>query len=268
MNLFFKNIVSDILTEGINASNAGDAIRHRNEVEITYSGDDGGKRIIQPVAYGLSKAGNMVLRAFQPFGTTKTKVPHWKLFRMDKIDSWKQLRGRIFSEPPGQYNSADGKFNPNGDESMSEVYLVANFERSKDYHSGKQYGGLKKYNDQRAQRKKEEDPFNKFRQNVTNSYISKDVKDRIEKYPSKAARDYVKGNERYQQDMFRVNNSDDNEDVTQNTPVTKESPNIRKQEKNTTYNKPENINIPLNNVDTNGVEDENKEDINNINNNG
>ena len=266
MNLFFKNIVSDILTEGINASNAGDAIRHRNEVEITYSGDDGGKRVIQPVAYGLSKAGNMVLRAFQPFGTTKTKVPHWKLFRMDKIDSWKQLRGRIFSEPPGQYDSADGKFNPNGDESMSEVYLVANFERSKDYHSGKQYGGLKRYNDQRAQSRRDEDPFNKFKQNIANSYISKDVKDRIEKYPSAAARDYVKGNDRYQQDMFKVNSGND-EEIIQNSPVTKEPTTNRGQERKTMYNKPENETIPRNgNID--GYEEENNEEEVNNNNNG
>lgn len=216
---YFNNIAKSILTESINAGNAGEAIRNRNEVKITYSGDDGGERIIQPVAYGLSKAGNMVLRAFQPYGTTKTKVPHWKMFRLDKIESWKILRNRIFSEPPGQYN-AEGKFNPNGDNAMSEVYLVANFERSRDYHSGKRYVGLKNYNTQRQEKKKTADPFYKFKQNISNAPVMKDVKDRVDKYDSQAARDYVNGNEKYQHDIFRLNQEDEN-NATLSEPLTK-----------------------------------------------
>ena len=257
MQGYFKNIASNLLTESINAANAGEAIRHRNEVEITYSGDDGGKRIIQPVAYGLSKAGNMVLRAFQPFGTTKTKVPHWKMFRLDKIDSWKILRNRIFSEPPGQY-SAEGKFNANGDESMSEVYLVANFERSKDYHSGKRYGGLKQYNTQRSEKKKEDDPFYQFKKNIANSYVSKDVSDRVKNNPSDAARSYVNGNDEYQKDIFRVQKGDDETEVVSNEPITKDyKPQIKQND--TTQN--------IDNEDTFEIEiDDNNEEENDINN--
>lgn len=254
MQTYFKNIINSLLTESINASNAGDAIRHRFEVEITYSGDNGGKRIIQPVAYGMSKAGNMVLRAFQPFGTTKTKVPHWKMFRLDKIDSWKVLRNRIFSEPPGQYG-AEGKFNPNGDETMSEVYLVANFERSKDYHSGKRYGGLKQYNTQRQQQKRENDPFYKFKQNISNSYIDKDIKNRVEKYPSKAANSYVNNNDEYQKDMFRVNSGEEQPVI--NEPITKDYKS-RYQKNNDDINNNKQVNAP--------IDDENKDEINNIDN--
>ena len=88
------------------------------------------------MAYGISKAGNMVLRAFQPYGDTKTKTPHWKLFRLDKIENWDILwKRRSFDEPPGQF-TVDGEYNPNGDKSMSTVYLSANFQNSRDFMSG------------------------------------------------------------------------------------------------------------------------------------
>ena len=73
------------IDESVDPQKVMDAIKKRYEAKITYAGDENGKgsgvRIIQPVAYGLSKAGNPVIRAFQPFGDTTTKVPHWKLFR-------------------------------------------------------------------------------------------------------------------------------------------------------------------------------------------
>ena len=248
MNNYFLNITKGIITESINVTKASEAIRKRNEVKITYDGDGGGERIIQPVAYGLSKAGNLVLRAFQPYGTTKTKVPHWKMFRLDKIDSWKPLRDKIFNEPPGQF-SAEGSFNPNGDNSMSEVYLVANFERSKDYHSGKRYGGLKQYNDQRQANKTNEDPFYKFKKNLKNSYITKDVKDRVDKEKSQGANDYVNGNDRYQKDMFKLTNIPTRGEV-ETEPITKE-PIISKQEKS--------VQEPIN------INDNNETEINSIN---
>lgn len=260
MNTFWKNIAKDILTESINAGKAGDAIRNRHEVKITYEGDDGGERIIQPVAYGLSKAGNMVLRAFQPYGTTKTKVPHWKMFRLDKINTWKQLRDRIFTEPPGQF-SAEGKFNPNGDEAMSEVYLVANFERSKDYHSGKsRYAGLKKYNTDRQKKKEENDPFYKFKKNVSSAPILKDVKDRVEKYRSQGASDYVSGNDRYQNDMYRVDTENDEKNVLFNEPVTKDyEPRVPLKQQTLNAD----IEEPTYEIE---VDDENNEELNQINN--
>lgn len=129
MNLF-EQIVAGVLTEEVGPGKVNDAINRTYEVVINYnSGGDGsasGERIIQPVAYGLTKAGNPVVRAFQPYGDTKTKTPAWKFFRLDRIDSWKPKYKNKFDEPPGM-NSAEGTYNPNGDGSMSRVLNTAVF---------------------------------------------------------------------------------------------------------------------------------------------
>lgn len=211
MNLL-ENIIKELIVESTNITNVSTAIRQRKEAEIFYEADDDpkgtGKRIIQPVAYGLSKAGNLVVRAFQPYGDTKTKVPHWKLFRLDKIKTWKTLWKRTFNEPPAQYN-ADGKFNEKGDNSMSEVYLVANFERSKEFNAGNRGQGLMDYNKKRQQVAAEKNPLYKLKQNISKATTDKEVTDRVNKYSSPESKSYVNGNDKYIQDMEKVN-SDNN----------------------------------------------------------
>jgi len=126
----FEKIVSSLLTESVEVGKVNDAINRTYEVVINYnSGGDGsasGERIIQPVAYGLTKAGNPVIRAFQPYGDTKTKTPAWKFFRLDRIESWKPNFKNTFDEPPGMHG-AEGTYNPNGDGSMSTVLNTAVF---------------------------------------------------------------------------------------------------------------------------------------------
>lgn len=125
----FSEIVSEILKEDVDVKSINNAIDARHEVVINYRGEDGehtGARLIQPVAYGTTKAGFPVVRAFQPQGDTSSRVPSWKFFRIDRIESWKPMPNNIFDEPPG-FNQALGKFNPNGDESMSQVFKVASF---------------------------------------------------------------------------------------------------------------------------------------------
>lgn len=119
----FEEIVAGILTEDVQIGKINDAINRTYEVEINYTSKDGntsGKRIIQPVAYGLSKKGLPVIRAFQPFGDTQTSVPSWKEFLISGIQNWKPLFKNTFRTPP------EG-FNPNGDNGMSVVYNIATF---------------------------------------------------------------------------------------------------------------------------------------------
>lgn len=121
----FKEIVKSVLLEDVQIGKVNDAITRKYEVKINYHSDTdsaSGERIIQPVAYGVTKAGNLVLRAYQPFGDTQTNVPSWKLFSLSGIKKWKPLQNRIFTAPEG--------FNPNGDKSMSIVYTIANFEKT------------------------------------------------------------------------------------------------------------------------------------------
>lgn len=168
-----------ILNESVSPQEIINAIKKRYEVKIKYKADDDpkgqGERIIQPVAYGLTKSGNPVIRAFQPYGDTKTKTPHWKMFRLDRIEGWTGMPKRKFTEPPGDSN-AEGAFNPNGDKSMSTVYVIADFKSAKERY---ERGGLKKYNDDRMNAS----PIGKFKRNVNRAknagkpldYVKKNV---------------------------------------------------------------------------------------------
>lgn len=123
-------IIHQNINESVNIGPVADAIEKRWIVKIKYkvSNDDRfgvEERVIMPVAYGVSKAGNMVLRAYQPMGDTKTKVPHWKLFRLDRIVSWKALRNEIMHSAPNE------DYNPFGDKTMRRVYRNADFKRSR-----------------------------------------------------------------------------------------------------------------------------------------
>lgn len=120
----FKEIVKSVLLEDVQISKVNDAIVNTYEVKINYKSETdsaSGERIIQPVAYGVSKGGNLLLRAYQPFGDTQSSVPSWKLFSISGIQKWKPLRDRIFDMPNG--------FNTNGDKKMSIVYSIANFNK-------------------------------------------------------------------------------------------------------------------------------------------
>lgn len=221
---YLKTLFESIITEEINITKVTDAIRKRKPVKITYKADDEprgqGERIIHPVAYGISKAGNMVLRAFQPYGDTKTKTPHWKLFRLDKIEKWDILwKRRSFDEPPGQF-TADGEYNPNGDKSMTTVYLSANFQNSRDFMSGKKGQGLMKYNQEREATKIANDPLYKFKKNVANAEKDDRITRGITNFPSQKAREYVT-NDDFIEDMKRVNTANIQDQPQTSGPVEK-----------------------------------------------
>jgi hypothetical protein len=105
-----------------------DSIKRKQVIVLYYTGDapgGDGLRTIEPVCLGVSKAGNKVLRAWDYEGASHTAtlgtqpLPGWRLFRLDKITSYK---------PNGQvFNEMRPKFNPNGDKSMVSIITLANF---------------------------------------------------------------------------------------------------------------------------------------------
>lgn len=221
---YLKTLLESIITEEINITKVTDAIRKRKPVKIKYKADDEprgqGERIIHPVAYGLSKAGNIVLRAFQPYGDTKTKTPHWKLFRLDKIENWDILwKRRSFDEPPGQFTT-DGKYNSNGDKSMSTVYLSANFQNSRDFMSGKKGVGLMRYNQEREANKIANDPLYKFKKNIENAPKDERIARGITNFPSQKAKEYVT-NDDFIEDMNKINTTNNEELPQTSGPIEK-----------------------------------------------
>lgn len=209
-----------------------DSIKKRYRVEINYLDSSSlkkgeGRRIIEPVTYGLSKAGNPVIRAFQPFGDTKTKVPHWKMFRLDKIESWKPFKNNHFKEPPqGQWNAV-GKYNPNGDKSMSTVYLSADFTGSQKYERGEgSFYGLKKHNDELHAAKLNKDPFAAFKQNIKNSVMATpEVMARIEQTNREKEKNKLKKQEQNSREMASITDFGNENQETSLGPLTKKTNN-------------------------------------------
>lgn len=65
------------------------AIRERRVVRFNY---DGFTRVVEPYCYGVSTAGNDVVRGFQIGGHSKSGRPlGWRLFRVDEISGFTVL---------------------------------------------------------------------------------------------------------------------------------------------------------------------------------
>ena len=129
--MIFNDIINKlILNESVSIADVNDVIDHHKRVIINYhtKGEDKntGARIVEVYAYGLTKAGNPVIRCFQPYGDTTSRVPSWKFFRLDRISAWKETN-QTFNRPADFFYKGLGDFNPNGDDTMSIVYKIAKF---------------------------------------------------------------------------------------------------------------------------------------------
>ena len=119
----------EVITEAVSFDDLQRAIKNLDVITITYDGDEpGGKgyRTVYPVCLGRSKAGNLVLRAYDIEGASHRAslglkpLPSWRMFRMDKITMIRPT-GETFNEPKPNYN-------PNGDKSMTRVIVNAKFD--------------------------------------------------------------------------------------------------------------------------------------------
>jgi hypothetical protein len=129
MNLSLQNIFESLILEEISRDEINDAINNKYRVNIFYDGDGingKGKRTIEVYGYGLNHFGNLIIRAYQVFGDTKTKKPAWKTFRTDRISKWEKT-GWKYNSPINQRDPSAPKFNPNSDKDMSRIYNLAKF---------------------------------------------------------------------------------------------------------------------------------------------
>lgn len=123
------NIAKSLILEVASIDSIVDSIKKKNKVIIYYDGDEpGGRglREIEPVCFGYSKADNPVLRAWDETGASHTgykgeqPLPGWRLFRVDKILSFKPS-GEKFAQVRPNYNTQ-------GDKSMVRVIINASFD--------------------------------------------------------------------------------------------------------------------------------------------
>jgi predicted DNA-binding transcriptional regulator YafY len=120
--------LSKLITEVASIDDVQKSIKQKNVITINYQGDEYGKgyRDIEPVFLGISKKGNMVLRAWERQGASHSNkvegnpIPGWRMFRLDKILTY-ALQGDKFNEVRPLYN-------PNGDNSMVRVIVNAKFD--------------------------------------------------------------------------------------------------------------------------------------------
>ena len=117
-----------LLNESVDFDDVLRAIRGKKYVELYY--DDGklgvegnpkGRRIIMPLAVGLTKAGNPVVRGYQVNGgNSRTGAPDYVFCRLDRVVSWREMN-KAFDAPP------DDRYNYNGDRTMSRMDANADF---------------------------------------------------------------------------------------------------------------------------------------------
>lgn len=123
------NVYKNLILEIASVDDIVSSIKQKKRVIVYYDGDEpGGKglRIIEPVCYGYSKAGNPVLRAWDLEGAShraylgEKPLPSWRMFRVDKIINYKPTLENFNEVRPG--------YNPNGDKSMTRVIINAVFD--------------------------------------------------------------------------------------------------------------------------------------------
>ncbi len=120
----FKNLITEIAS----VDSVRKSIEDKQKIIMYYDGDEpGGKglRLIEPVALGRSKKGNLVVRAWDEEGASHRgylgtrPMPGWRLFKLDKIVSYK---------PSGEnFDTPRPNFNPNGDKDMTSIIIIAKF---------------------------------------------------------------------------------------------------------------------------------------------
>jgi len=181
---YAKKIIQELLTEEVTQDKLVYAIKSRHEVSFVYNNGDGnpkGKReriTVQPVAYGLTKTGNPCFRAYQINGSSESTeegekpLPGWRLFLLGNVEdnTWKDS-GKVFQMPPN--------YNENGDKSMSQVYINADFKGTKQRY---ERGGLKNYNAERLKANVEKNPFYGIEKQMKNKrmapdFVMKNIKD-------------------------------------------------------------------------------------------
>lgn len=129
LNLY--NILQEVLNEQVDQNIVMDAIDNKYRAFIDYSDEKNrapGQRLIEPYAFGITKAGNPALRAYQYQGATLRGVPKWKLFRLDRITKWRPLRNSKFELEPRDQGFNAPAYNEHGDNTMIKVIDQVKFD--------------------------------------------------------------------------------------------------------------------------------------------
>lgn len=183
MSLNLYTILKSVLNESIDQNSVSNAIENRTRVLIDYSDEDNnapGQRLIEPYALGITKAGNLALRAYQYQGATLRGIPKWKLFRLDRINKWRPLKNSIFELQPRDQGFDAPAYNENGDNSLVSVITQVHFNKGDENLYQPSLDKLRKQTDQLVNHsnaldlsKLETIPSGPIRQKKNNIYTSR-----------------------------------------------------------------------------------------------
>lgn len=132
-NLIFDLIEEQNVIKTTKTKPIADAIKNRNKLTFYYTGPRKGKESVksgmrvkvEPVALGLSKKGNLILRAYvQPPSATKTGFAKhgWRTFILGRMNNV-QITDEIFNEKrPGYKEGPDG--------SMTTTYVTTDWTKN------------------------------------------------------------------------------------------------------------------------------------------
>lgn len=126
LNKIYKRLLSEnIKLTSPNGKKITNAIKNRNPISFYYNGPKGevkpGRRIrVEPVALGLSKGGNLVIRGYvQPPSESKRGFTKhgWRLFRLDRLSN-------LIVDEQSQFNMKRSQYKEGDDGSMTTTYVT------------------------------------------------------------------------------------------------------------------------------------------------
>jgi len=129
LNKIYKRLLSEnIKLTSPNGKKITNAIKKRNPISFYYNGPKGevkpGRRIrVEPVALGLSKGGNLVVRGYvQPPSESKRGFTKhgWRLFRLDRLSS-------LIIDENSQFNMKRSQYKEGDDGSMTVTYVTTSW---------------------------------------------------------------------------------------------------------------------------------------------
>jgi hypothetical protein len=126
--IIFEEIMTskELVTESVSEKEIKDAIDGKYNVSITYRDKEGvspSRRYIQVYNIGVTKKGNLAIRAFQikGYSTRGKRIGFWKMFRLDRIESWAPRFGDKWARAASDRLPSIPKYNTTGDRSMIRV---------------------------------------------------------------------------------------------------------------------------------------------------
>ena len=133
--IFFKVILEQELPKGRKSNQLVKAITNRNPITFYYSGPREGKDSVKPgvrlraeaVSMGLSKGGNIIIRAFvQPPSVSKKGYGKtgWRTFRIDRMSNINILDETFDEKRPGYKEGDESTSGP-----MVKTYVTTDWSK-------------------------------------------------------------------------------------------------------------------------------------------